>query len=252
MEHLTDCHTHTWYSGDGRCSVGELCAAAYAKGLAAVAVTDHFDYAIDGGREAAWDLRAGLRSRELRQAQADWSGRLEVLRGIEIGQPHWNPEDSRKLAGCGDFDLVIGSIHDLRPGKRIYHDYDLSTTEACDALYQQFFHEAREMLRTCDFDVFGHYDYPLRKMEGGVVPPNMERWKDRMLPFLKDLAQIIFFRNRCPGEMDHLLQLSHRPLRRFQVPLISSSLSSMTLFSSTILSFIYTNFLYFSRQRRQN
>ena len=189
MEHLTDCHTHTWYSGDGRCSVGDLCAAAHAKGLSAVAVTDHFDYAIDGGREPDWDVRAEMRNRELLQMQAHWAERLEVLRGIEIGQPHWNPEDSRKLAGCGDFDLVIGSIHDLRPGKRIYHDYDLSTAEACDALYRQFFDEAREMLRTCDFDVFGHYDYPLRKMEGGVVPPHMERWKEQMLPFLKDLAQ---------------------------------------------------------------
>ena len=45
------------------------------------------------------------------------------------------------------------------------------------------------MLRTCDFDVFGHYDYPLRKMDTGVVPPNMERWKAQMLPFLRDLAQ---------------------------------------------------------------
>ena len=189
MEHLTDCHTHTWYSGDGRCSVDELCTAAHGVGLAAVAITDHFDYAADGGREAEWDLRAEMRCRELERAQESWAGRLEILRGIEIGQPHWNPADSRKLANCGDFDLVIGSIHDLRPGKRIYHDYDFSTVEVCDAMYEQFFDEAREMLRTCDFDVFGHYDYPLRKMDSGVVPPNMERWKAHMLPFLKELAQ---------------------------------------------------------------
>ena len=129
MEHLTDCHTHTWYSGDGRCSVRELCTAAHGAGLAAVAITDHFDYAADGGREPDWDLRAAMRRRELECAQESWAGRLEILRGIEIGQPHWNPEDSRKLANCGDFDLVIGSIHDLRPGKRIYHDYDFSTVE---------------------------------------------------------------------------------------------------------------------------
>ena len=66
MEHLTDCHTHTWYSGDGRCSVGELCATAHAKGLAAVAITDHFDYLMDGSGEPQWDLRAKLRNQELR------------------------------------------------------------------------------------------------------------------------------------------------------------------------------------------
>lgn len=186
---LTDCHTHTWYSSDARCNVDELCRAACERGLGAVAITDHFDYAPDGGEDAFWIRRKNQRARELERAQRDWAGRLEVLRGIEIGQPHWNVEASRALANTGDFDLVIGSIHELRPGKSIYHDYDLSTLEACDALYEQFFDEAREMLDKCDFDVFGHYDYPLRKMYPVITEPTMLRWKERMLPFLKALAQ---------------------------------------------------------------
>lgn len=186
---LTDCHTHTWYSADARCSVDELCRAACDRGLQTVAVTDHFDYAMDGRGDAFWARRENRRAAELSRTQKDWAGRLEVLRGIEIGQPHWNVAASRALANSGDFDLVIGSIHDLRPGKSIYHDYDLSTLEACDALYEQFFDEAGEMLRNCDFDVFGHYDYPLRLMYPTLTEPTVLRWKERVLPFLKDLAQ---------------------------------------------------------------
>lgn len=189
MEHLCDCHTHTWYSTDAKCSVGELCGAAFEQGLYAVAITDHFDYLPDGGTDRDYLLRAEERVRELEETRQHWAGRLEVLRGIELGQPHWNVEHSRAMAGSGDFDLVIGSLHDLRPGKSIYRDYDYRSEEVRDAVFRQFFDEARELIYTCDFDTFGHYDYPLRKMEGCGVEPSMARWKDLMLPFLKDLAQ---------------------------------------------------------------
>lgn len=189
MEHLVDCHTHTWYSSDGRCAVDELCDAAQACGLSAVAITDHFDYEADGSNTGYFERRMAQRAGELARVQKARQGRLEVLRGIEIGQPHWNREAARRLANCGDFDLVIGSIHDLRPGKSIYHDYDFSSAAVCDEMYAQFFLEAREMVETCDFDVFGHYDYPLRVMQASGLPADMRRWQAPMEDFLGLLAQ---------------------------------------------------------------
>lgn len=186
MEYLTDLHTHTWYSADARCNVDELCAAAAAKGLSAVAMTEHYDY---GEETAYYELRHPRRMAELAAAKKAWEGKLEVLCGIELGQPHLCPQQAKAFANSGDFDVVIGSLHDLRPGKSIYHDLPVDTPEACDALYAAFFEEARELVRNCDVDVFGHYDYPLRVMEQAGVAPNMERWKGRMLPFLRDLAE---------------------------------------------------------------
>ena len=188
MEHLCDCHTHTWYSFDAHCNVSELCQAAFDKGLFAVAMTEHYDYAQRGGTEH-YTARAQQRVAEVLRAKEQWAGRLEVLCGIELGQPHLDPEVSKRFANCGDFDLVIGSLHDLKPGRDIYRDFAFDTVEQCDAVYRDFFDEARELVQRCDVDVFGHYDYPLRLMDKAGVAPNMERWKDRMLPFLKDLAQ---------------------------------------------------------------
>lgn len=188
MEHLCDCHTHTWYSTDAKCSVEELCGAAFEQGLYAVAVTDHFDYLPDGGPDRDFLLRAEDRVRELEEIRQHWAGRLEVLRGIELGQPHWNVAHSRAMAGSGDFDMVIGSIHDLRPGLSIYRDYDFSSEEVRDGMFRQFFEEAREMVRVADFDTFGHCDYPIRKMKG-FVEPTLRRWKEPLLSFLRDLAQ---------------------------------------------------------------
>lgn len=188
MEHLCDCHTHTWYSFDAQCTVEELCRAAHAYGLSAVAMTEHFDY--DGGTGGDYyEARVSRRMAELSRARARWEGRLEILCGIELGQPHLEPEAARRLADSDGLDLVIGSLHELRPHRDIYRDLVLDTPEACDAAYRDFFQEARELVRLCDVDVFGHYDYPLRLMSKAGVAPNMERWQELMLPFLKDLAQ---------------------------------------------------------------
>ena len=185
---LTDTHTHTWYSNDARCTVEEVCRAAWEGGVTAVAVTDHFEYKQGGVPSCDYLSRVERRTAELARAKARWAGRLEVLRGVEIGQPHWNPAHSRAIAGSGDYDMVIGSLHDLRPGVSIYTGYDYSREEARDEMYRQFFEEAREMVRVADFDTFGHYDYPIRKMEG-FVEPSLTPWKAYALPFLKELAE---------------------------------------------------------------
>ncbi len=189
MTHLCDCHTHTWYSADARCNIEEMCRAAYEQGLHVLTVTEHYDYDNAGGGGTYYTARADSRMAEMARAKARWEGRLEVLCGIELGQPHLQLHRSREFARSGGFDMVMGSLHDLRPGRAIYHDFTLETPQQCDALYELFFQEAREMVRVADVDVFGHYDYPLRLMDKAGIPPSMERWRELMLPFLKDLAQ---------------------------------------------------------------
>ena len=188
MTHLTDTHIHTWYSNDACCNMEEVCRAAWEGGLSAIAITDHFEFKQGGVPGPNYLLRVEQRTAELARVKARWEGKLEVLRGVEIGQPHWNVEQSRAYAGSGDYDMVIGSLHDLRPGVSIYTGYDYSKAEVRDEMYRQFFEEAREMVRVADFDSFGHYDYPIRKMEG-FVEPTLTPWKAYALPFLKDLAE---------------------------------------------------------------
>ncbi|MBR5389957.1 MAG: histidinol-phosphatase HisJ family protein [Clostridia bacterium] len=185
---LCDCHNHTWFSFDAKGNIDEMCRGAASAGVGIFALTEHYDYD-DRGGERYYGARHARRMAEMKRAKQEWADRLELLCGIEIGQPHLDPARSRRLAAEGGFDLVIGSLHDLRPGREIYRGFDYSSLEVCDAVYAQFFHEAEEMLETCDFDVFGHFDYPLRMMEKSVPAGSMIRWKERMLPFLKALAQ---------------------------------------------------------------
>lgn len=188
MTHLTDTHIHTWYSNDACCNMEEVCRAAWEKGFSAIAITDHYEFKKGGVPSPYYLLRAEARTAELARVKERWAGKLEVLRGVEIGQPHWNVAQSRADAGSGDYDMVIGSLHDLRPDRSIYTAYDYSRQEVRDEMYRQFFEEAREMVRVADFDTFGHYDYPIRKMEG-YVEPSLTPWKEYALPFLKELAE---------------------------------------------------------------
>ena len=185
---LCDLHTHTWFSFDGRCALDELCGAAMLRGAGVLAVTEHYDFDERGGT-AHYDARESQRLREMAAARERYAPKMELLCGIELGQPHLWPDKTAAFLARNDFDTVIGSLHDLREGRDIYNDLDYSSPEACDAVYAQFFDEAEEMLRVCDIDVFGHYDYPLRMMRSCVPEASMLRWRERMKVFLRKLAR---------------------------------------------------------------
>lgn len=187
MAILCDCHAHSRYSFDSESTVDEMCGGAAEKGIQILALTEHYDYDDRGGL-LHYGSRHAERMAEMAEAKIRWADRLELLCGIEVGQPHLKPDECRAFLKKGGFDVVIGSLHDICPGKDLYVDFDYSRMEVCDAVYSQFFDEAMEMLEKADFDVFGHFDYPLRMMQASIPEGSMLRWKDRMLPFLKALA----------------------------------------------------------------
>ncbi|MBQ8510070.1 MAG: histidinol-phosphatase HisJ family protein [Clostridia bacterium] len=112
-----DSHVHTKYSFDGaRDGSGEIDAIAQTaidRGLNEISLCDHCDIDdILDGIYPAYPL-ADLQ-RELASAKERWAGKLRINFGIELGQPHARPEESRKLLAEGGFDFVIGSLHNLR------------------------------------------------------------------------------------------------------------------------------------------
>ena len=108
-----DLHVHTDMSGDGRSSLDEMLAAALARGLDYVAITDHAeDLALNGlSREQMLEQRA-----HLEEARARFPDLL-ILHGAElnIGPEGSVDYDAEFLEG---FDFAVASIHshfDLDP-----------------------------------------------------------------------------------------------------------------------------------------
>jgi len=107
VEHLRgDLHDHTDLSGDGRDPLEELVAAAVARGLDYLAITDHAeDLRINGvSREAMLEQREALRGVEQRR------GDIRLLHGAElnIGLDGTLDYDDDFLAG---FDWLVASVH---------------------------------------------------------------------------------------------------------------------------------------------
>ena len=102
-----DFHVHTSVSGDGRSSLEEVVAAAKARGLGVLAITDHAEGTLSGvSREALLEQRA-----EIRAMQAELGDSLRLLHGVELnigprGELDYDLE-FRKT-----FDWCLASVHD--------------------------------------------------------------------------------------------------------------------------------------------
>ena len=110
-----DLHVHTTLSGDGRSTLDKMAAAAAARGLEYVAITDHGeDLAING---ASRDQL--LRQRRRLAKVAERAG-IRLFHGCElnIGRDGGVDYDPEFLAG---FDWCVASVHshfDLEPGEQ--------------------------------------------------------------------------------------------------------------------------------------
>ena len=165
---IYDMHTHTDCSHDSRQPIGELCAAAVAAGVAGVAVTNHSDtpYSHENG-----DFERLARSiRTCREAAEQYAGKLEVLSGVEIGEPLWHPENTRAVLELGEYDVVLASIHgQLEDGRCIYlgdRDIPAWSETRLDGYLRRYLADLTELAETADYDILCHPDIPLRYING--------------------------------------------------------------------------------------
>lgn len=165
---LYDMHNHSFHSHDGHSDIKELCEKAFEMGLAGFAVTDHFDN--------EWSDRPEVFScivdsfKDTGEKMALYDGKLEIFRGVEVGEAIWLPENATRMIGMCDFDLVLGSIHYVRykghetPYSLI--DFSHIPEEDVRGFYKLYYEELLEMAQTQDYDVLTHLTCPLRYLNG--------------------------------------------------------------------------------------
>ena len=163
-----DLHTHSRYSFDGdKTPAGEIDAmakAAISAGLRGLAVTDHCD--IDGvldGYYPKYD-KEEIR-RDVLAAKEKYAGKLGILYGIELGQPHAKPEEARRLLDECRFEYVLGSLHNLRgvPDFSFFH-YGKMEPEVIDHFMSRAVDELCEIARFPGITTMAHITYPARYM----------------------------------------------------------------------------------------
>ena len=109
-----DYHMHTGFSSDSEAPVRSMLNASIERGLTSVCITDHLDldYPEDeelGPEPFRLDLEKYFQA--LTRIREEYSGKLDVRIGVEMGlQPHLG-ETYQRLAESYPFDFIIGSLH---------------------------------------------------------------------------------------------------------------------------------------------
>ena len=165
---LFDMHTHSTHSHDSRCKMEDMCLAAINAGLRGIAVTDHCDVELClYDSNYANVLRSAAEAKNLAER---FEGRLDVIPGIEIGNPQWNPKMTEKVLSHDCFDVVLGSIHSVA-----YENYSMAFSrvdfegwqkEELAAFMTLYFTHMIEITENFDFDILTHLTIPLRYING--------------------------------------------------------------------------------------
>lgn len=156
-----DLHMHTSSSFDGNFSASAMTESAIANELATIAFTDHFD--VDFYERHNLGTRQETSYADICKAQENYSDKIRILRGIEMGQPTYDTALTEKSLARYEYDFVIGSIHNLRE----MPDFgDLKYKEmALDEIYSlldKYFEEELILAKWNGFDTFAHLTYPMR------------------------------------------------------------------------------------------
>ena len=180
-----DMHTHTVFSFDGENFVSSLCSDALKENIRAVAMTEHMDF-FDGRDYAYYGLFEENRYKAVLKARALYPS-IEIFYGIELGQPHYDPLGTADFLKGRSFDIILGSIHDLRGGRTIY-SLRCRDMKECDRIMEEYFYEIGLMLEAFDFDVLAHLDYPARVFPCMGKEASLKRYDGLILPILEKCA----------------------------------------------------------------
>ena len=159
---LCDYHTHTRFSFDGRPTATHdaLCRRALEIGLSDIAFTDHLD--VNGEAERLYDFPfdPDASFAAMMEVKEKYKGRLNVVCGIELGNPTQYPETARAVLDAHPYEFVIGSLHNLRGVPDFYHmSFDTMSDGLIRQLFDRSLDETLDMVGFEGMTTLGHMTY---------------------------------------------------------------------------------------------
>ena len=169
MTYTTDTHIHSLdFSGDASSYMEEMCRGAIEKGVKRICFTEHVDFDPHYDDSIPFDPEKYRRSIETMRDK--YGAEIEILKGIEVGEPHVYKKEYEKVLSADDYDVVIASVHYIQLPMGIHwtgHRGEDIYTYAVPRIYRRYYEDVLAVSRLGGFDVFGHFDLPKRylKME---------------------------------------------------------------------------------------
>lgn len=157
---LADYHLHSHFSGDCSVPMSDMIQKAIDLNIKLLCFTDHFD--IDyPSTEIDFTLDVDQYLTHIEKMQEQYAGRIQILKGIELGlQMHLHPLLT-EIVTTHDFDFVIGSQH-LANGEDVYEPEFYANRSQSEG-YLTYFQDLYDNAKGFDeYDVYGHLDYVVR------------------------------------------------------------------------------------------
>ncbi len=169
---LTDVHTHSKYSMDGKSELSEMLQTAMEKGIAFYGVSEHFDYDVYLFRGGPLGTDAEEYFHGARHLQEDYEGCMNVLVGAEMGYSDEKIVQAFYQGIQEKYrpDFVVNSVHALN-GDDYYHlnpfytvnDKGERVLREKKEVYKEYLKLVRHSLDApYDYDIVGHFGYVTR------------------------------------------------------------------------------------------
>lgn len=160
--YYVDFHTHTKYSFDSEAEPYEVCKTALDRGIKVVALTDHYDVDCED-QGLTIDMDIDERRATIAELKERFSGKLEVIYGIELGQPYSRSEFSESLVRDGGYEFVLGSVHNLKNVPDFYYiDYSKTGQGVIENLFSRMLDDTLKLAKVPYVHSIAHVTYPIR------------------------------------------------------------------------------------------
>lgn len=181
---------HTEWSWDApHGDMARSCERAVELGLPAIAFTEHADWAIVHEGQHPVDIGGYFDAVE--RCRARFPG-LRILTGVELGEPHWFPDETAAILAAGPLDQVLGSIHSIRIEGGMLDASQFRKRQGIDfeAAVREYFRELLALVESNQpFEVLAHLDYPKRYWLDGVAPYREKDYESEIRGILKAAAR---------------------------------------------------------------
>lgn len=165
---IYDSHNHTNASPDSKMSPELLCTTAIDKGLCGIAITDHIEMTSSTDNIYA-SVEGAMRARDM------FGDRLEIILGMELGEPYYDYDKAKGLIDLFDFDFILCSYHIAdfvrTDGKKVFEyfsgiDFTHYSMEDLKIFYDSFVEKIKNEVKNADFDCFAHVNCAMRYIDG--------------------------------------------------------------------------------------
>jgi len=179
-----DYHMHTRFSEDADDTPEAMCHRAIELGVPEIGFSEHWDVGPYETKPRFFTPEPWYA--ELERLRGLFASQLLIRAGIEIAEPHLYPQETTEVLARAPFDYVIGSVHFVGPNFMFNGKY--LQTHSADEVYNSYFAEMEQMVRTAELDIVAHFDIPARsgKPIFGYEPA---RYEEKIRSALKTIIE---------------------------------------------------------------